>query len=209
MSELETLATTVDRLAGNDRYATAAAIASTFDAGAPVVRVVTGRAFPDGLVAGAAAGQLNGPVLLTDGQTLTREVRTQLERLAPARIEVVGGTAAVSEAVAIELGRYTSGAVVRRAGLDRYETAAAVGAAASAGSPVFVATGEAPWDALASAPVVAAAGGTLVLVLPGSVPSGVAALLEDIGPGRITVLGGTAAISASTELELARRIVER
>src|SRR4051812_49076443 len=54
------------RVAGSDRYGTAAAISkSSFAAGVPVAFVVTGGAFPDALAAGPSAAHLKGPVLLT------------------------------------------------------------------------------------------------------------------------------------------------
>ncbi|MBA3740282.1 MAG: cell wall-binding repeat-containing protein, partial [Chloroflexi bacterium] len=55
----------VTRIAGADRYATAAAVsAAYFPAGVPVAYVATGATFPDALTAGAAAAALGGPVLL-------------------------------------------------------------------------------------------------------------------------------------------------
>src|SRR5439155_24623495 len=55
----------VTRLAGADRFATAAKLAdASFGTGAPVVFLAPGRSFPDALAAGAAAGRLGGPVLL-------------------------------------------------------------------------------------------------------------------------------------------------
>jgi putative cell wall-binding protein len=55
----------VTRVAGPDRYATAAALsAASFPAGAPV-HVATGELFPDALAAGAAAAAAGGPILLT------------------------------------------------------------------------------------------------------------------------------------------------
>ena len=56
---------TMERLAGSDRNATAAAIsAATFAPGTPVAYVATGATFPDALAAGAAAASHDGPVLL-------------------------------------------------------------------------------------------------------------------------------------------------
>ena len=58
---------TPDRIAGADRYETAAALSRAhFFAGVPVAFVATGRNFPDALAVGPVAGIQGGPVLLTD-----------------------------------------------------------------------------------------------------------------------------------------------
>jgi hypothetical protein len=54
-----------ERIAGVDRYATAAAVsASAFSPGVAVAYVATGTSFPDALAGGAAAGLRDAPVLL-------------------------------------------------------------------------------------------------------------------------------------------------
>lgn len=204
--QVAALVATVDRVAGLDRYETAAALsAATFAPEAPVAYVATGERFPDGLVAGAAAAaDGGGPVLLTRGVSLPEATRAELERLAPQRIVLVGGTAAVSDAVQAELEQLTTGGVTRLAGVDRYETAAQVATGVfDSGTPAFVATGAAPWDALAGVPAAAAAGGALLLVAPTGVPAAVADALTEVAPPAISVLGGTAVISKETEADIA------
>ena len=112
------------RVAGADRYATAAAVsAATFPAGVPAAFVVTGGSYPDALTAGPAAARAGGPVLLTGRDTLPAVTAAELDRLRPGRIVVVGGTGAVSESVRSALERHTDGAVTRVSGADRYATA--------------------------------------------------------------------------------------
>ena len=110
LGEVDSLARTVMRLSGPDRYATSAAVARhalTAGASSEVTWVATGRDFPDGLVAGAAAGRDNGLLLLVDGHGLagspaTRDViAEQAEQIRALR--VAGGRAAVTEAVEAEL----------------------------------------------------------------------------------------------------------
>jgi putative cell wall-binding protein len=208
VASLQGLAATVERVAGADRFATAAAIsADTFEPGVPVAYVATGNGFADGLVAGAAAaGDGGGPVLLTDGSTLSEATIAELERLQPGRIVVVGGTAAVGDDVVAALGAFTDGDVTRLAGTDRYATAAAVASTFDPGTAVFVATGTAPWDALAGAPAAAAAHAALLLTQPDGLPASTADALDALAPPSVTVLGGTAAVSLDTELDLARHV---
>ncbi|HSL58276.1 MAG TPA: trypsin-like serine protease, partial [Acidimicrobiales bacterium] len=50
------------RIAGADRYATAANLADRYAPGVPSVHLVSGEAFPDAVTAAAAAGRAGGPV---------------------------------------------------------------------------------------------------------------------------------------------------
>jgi putative cell wall-binding protein len=57
-------------LVGGDRFATAALVASQFFPQPALVGIATGRDFPDALAGGAFMGVENGPVLLTDTDSL-------------------------------------------------------------------------------------------------------------------------------------------
>lgn len=188
----------VGRASGSDRYATAAAVsAQAYGPGVPVAYVATGTAFPDALAAGPAAGRAGGPVLLTWRDELPGATIAELQRLRPGRIVVLGGPAAVSDAVAAALAALaTSGSVTRLAGADRYATAAAVSAASFApGVPVaYVATGTGFPDALAGGAAAGRQAGPILLAMPGNLPAPTADELARLRPGRIVVLGGRAAI---------------
>lgn len=90
---------TTARLAGNDRYATSAAVAATFEPDVPVVYIASGYAFADALTAAAAAGSLGAPVLLSAPTALPAVIRAQILRLNPSRAIIAGGTIVVSDAV--------------------------------------------------------------------------------------------------------------
>ena len=95
--------------------------------------------------------------------------------------------------------------VQRHAGVDRYATAALVSRQTFApGVPVvYVATGTNYPDALTGGAAAAHSGGPVLLVRPASVPPVTKAEIQRLQPQRIVVLGGTGAISASVEQELA------
>jgi putative cell wall-binding protein len=95
----------VSRVAGGDRFDTAARVAGTFE-GAGTVFVATGEDFPDALAAGPAAARLRGPVLLVARDLVPAPVDAQLRRLGPRHIELIGGTGAVSARVAEQLAAY-------------------------------------------------------------------------------------------------------
>ena len=89
----------ITRIAGADRYATSAAIASTFAPGVSVVYAASGLNFPDALAAAAAAGAHGSPLVITAPLLLPALVGDQIVRLNPARAVIAGGQAVVSENV--------------------------------------------------------------------------------------------------------------
>jgi putative cell wall-binding protein len=192
---------TVGRIAGRDRFATAAAISARyFPVGAPVAYVATGRSFPDALSAGAAAGRIGGPVLLVQPGGIPAPIRTELTRLRPQRIVVVGGTAVVSDAVLTALRSFTSGGVTRQAGANRYATSAAISAGAfprDSRLRAFLASGDGFADAVAGVPAAITRGGPLLLTTRTSLPAPTGAELRRLDPTRVTLLGGEAVIAGA------------
>ena len=195
-----------DRRAGPDRYATSAAVsAASYPAGTPVAYIATGQAFPDALAGGAAAATLTGPVLLVTPTAIPTPIQAELRRLTPGRIVVLGGPAAVSDAVLTALQDYTVGAVTRGAGTDRYATASVVsGVFAPDTTAVYVATGQSFPDALAGTAAAAKDGAAILLTTPTALPAATAQALQRLRPPRITILGGTNAVSATVASQLAQ-----
>lgn len=186
------------RIAGDDRYATAADIsAASYKPGVAVAYLATGSVFADALAGGPAAAKLGGPVLLTGRDSLPAETAAELGRLAPQRIVVLGGPSVVSDAQLAKLGAYTSGTVQRIYGSDRYATAAAV-SRATFGSGVavaYVASGTTFPDALAGGAAAGKAGAPVLLTgATSSVPAATRNELARLKPGRIAVVGGSGII---------------
>ncbi len=189
---------TVTRLSGPDRFATAAAISkASFTAGVPVAYVASGLNFPDALAGAAVAGAQGGPVLLVTRDAIPSPIATELARLHPARIVVLGSAGVVSDAVKAALAAYTPGTVTRLSGPDRFATAAAISKASfTAGVPVaYVASGLNFPDALAGAAVAGAQGGPVLLVTRDAIPSPIATELARLHPARIVVLGSAGVVS--------------
>ncbi|KQV06038.1 cell wall-binding repeat-containing protein [Leifsonia sp. Root112D2] len=185
------------RVSGADRYATAVAVSRTaFPGTAPVVFVATGETYPDALAAAPVAAKLGGPLLLTPSTVLSSAVSAEISRLKPAKIVVVGGTGAVSDAVVAKL--KVLAPTVRLGGVDRFDTALKVTKYVfGSASTVFLATGMDYPDAL-SASAVAAARGNPVLLVDGtaaSMPSATASYLASLHPSKTYVLGGTSVVS--------------
>jgi putative cell wall-binding protein len=104
VAEIAALGLEVTRLAGDDRFETSAEVAETLFPLATSVVLATGHNFPDALAGAAHAGRLDAPVLLV-GDTLPDPVREYLTERAGqiTRLYVLGGDAAVSDAVLAEV----------------------------------------------------------------------------------------------------------
>jgi putative cell wall-binding protein len=114
----------IERVAGEDRYETAAfAALAAFPAGADAVVLARGDDFPDALAGAYLAGQLGGPVLLTQPAELPEVTATAIETLGATQIYLLGGPAAISPEVEEGFGEEFT--VTRVQGTTRYGTAAA------------------------------------------------------------------------------------
>jgi len=193
----------VQRIAGSDRYATAGSIAAHWPS-ADTVFVATGLNFPDAISAGPAAASADAPILLTKPTSLPAATRSEIQRLSPSRVVLLGETAAISQATADEIATLTT-EVVRLGGIDRYDTAAIVSAwAFPSGSDVaYVATGTGFRDALVAGPRAAADGAPILLVEEDSVPDVTRDELVRLGVDRIVIMGSSGVVGTAVEADLA------
>lgn len=184
------------RLAGDDRYASAVEISRhrfADPAQASVVYLADGREFSDALTAGTLTA---GPVLLLrpDCRAVPQVVLDEVERIDPATVVALGGTAAVCEQAL----RTAAGgrATDRVGGATRYETAALIAAHQfpSGSDRVYLARGAVSPDALVGGML---KDGPILLVSRDgtSVPPATAAAVADLGATRVVALGGPAAVS--------------
>jgi SpoIID/LytB domain protein len=99
-------------IVGQDRFATAVAVAEAFFPHPSVVGAASGLAFPDALAGGAAIGAQGGPMLLVpESGPLPQSVASYLGAVGSdvTRDVVFGGVAAVSDQVATEVGQALAG----------------------------------------------------------------------------------------------------
>ena len=198
---------TVQRVSGASVYALAANVAGgscDSEIGSHSVALASGENWPDAL-AGAA---LDRPLLLTKQAFLPAATRDYLEPCAShakAKVIILGGPAAVSEGVAETL-RGMGFRVDRFAGEDRYATARRVARtfAPDEIDTVYLASGVNFADAVAAAPSVTMET-PLILTTPDELHDEARRFLtdEDRVVSSVTILGGTAAISAAVEEEIA------
>ena len=92
----------VERITGEDRYETSLRIAEEFYPTAHGQIVASGENFPDSLAAVSLADSISGGVLLSNGKTIDN-MADYIRRSKPSKIYSIGGTAALSSNLDIEL----------------------------------------------------------------------------------------------------------
>lgn len=92
----------VTRIAGDDRYATAAAITADYPS-AQTGYLASGLEWPDALAGGALAAATGQPLLLSRHASIPTVIGTELQRLRPTRVVLLGGEAAVAPAIVTAL----------------------------------------------------------------------------------------------------------
>ncbi len=194
LATLMTITPEVRRLAGSDRYATAAAIAAEFPEGSGAM-IATGVTFPDALVASAASSRNGGggPVILTRGFTASAEALESLRELKPSQVTIVGGT--WSSANLAKIGEAAGKTPSVTKGADRYATSAAVAQKfwPSPSPAIIYATGADYADAMAAVPIARAYGAPILLTNKLCRPKSI--LAPASVQSRVLVVGGTGAIA--------------
>ena len=210
------------RLSGATRYDTMEKIVGTggWKSGGTVI-VASGGNYPDALAASGLAGVLDAPIVLTDGSALSVQASARLTGLAPSRIIVVGGRAAVSDGVVAAL-RGICPDVERVAGETRVDTSLDLYRKGSGwGSTAILATSGNFADALSVSSYAYAAKAPVFLVDPGTglTQAQKAALRtfkqvlvvggENAVPSRhVAGLPGVTRLSGATRYETSERIAE-
>jgi heme-binding NEAT domain protein/putative cell wall-binding protein/Leucine-rich repeat (LRR) protein len=197
---------TPERLAGEDRFGTAVAISQHgWKAGADSVVLANAYAFPDALAAGPLAYKLNAPILLSDARTLTPVTLAEMQRLAPKKIILIGGTAVLSQAIEDSLSAvYGQDNVIRYGGADRYATAAAIASALGTTGQAVIANGEDGHyaDALAISSYAAYHGAPILFTAAQALPDVSKQALTEQKVSASIVAGGEGAVSAGIYRQL-------
>ena len=196
---------TYTRVAGADRYQTAAALSSKYyrAAATDTVFIASGAEFPDALSAAPAAAANRAPVLLVPRSGIPAAVAAELKRIGPSTIYVIGGTGAVSSGTQAALRAY-AGTVERISGADRYATSRAIAERFFSDPAVaYFATGRNFPDALAAGAVAGALGGPLVLVdgTRTSLDPATRSLVSSYSAS-LRIAGDTSVVSAGIEADL-------
>lgn len=206
----------VDRLAGDDRVDTAIKVSRDVHRRADLVLLARADAYPDALASSALAGLYQAPVLLTARDGVPDAVLDELARLEADRVVLLGGPGALSPAVEDDLRAAGIGSVTRIQGQDRNETATRVAdrvralradglepSVPGADDEVILVEGANPdpsrgWpDAVSAGQLAAATGAPVLLTEATRLPEATRAWLAEHRPSRVTIVGGTVAVSAA------------
>ena len=193
----------IDRVAGPDRYATAAcasqaAYPATTGGSVVLARGDDAGGFADALAGTVLSRAVDGPVLLTSPTVLSQPTEAELVRLNPASVLVLGGTTAVSASVETAVRSLLPQATVKRiSGGDRFATAAAVSTRAGAAGKAFVVNASSTADAIVAGAPAARRTAKLLLVTETAVPSATSAALRDVTD--VVIVGGYGVVSEKVE----------
>lgn len=193
------------RVAGVDRFATAVEISKTIAAPAgSVVYIASGRNYPDALSAAPAAALQGGTLLLVEPDSVPAGVLSELQRLSPSLIVVVGSEQAVSARVFEQLRPYAT-QIRRDGGESRFDTSRIITQSAFTSSSVaYIATGNGFPDALAASAAAGHRDAPVILVdgTAGSADAATIQLLTDLGVTRIIIAGSNVVVSDGIQASL-------
>lgn len=185
------------RIAGQNRYESAARISREQFTNAKKVIVVNAQKYADALSATTLSdGKYS--ILYTEKDSLPTATRNEIQRLNPVEVYLLGGKQSISSGIENILKKY-SNKVTRIAGRDRYETSAKV-AAMSKKKNVVIASGENFSDPLYASSY-AYSNNAKILLSSGKTLSRQTRdylLRNKSSIGKVTVVGGGQSISSAT-----------
>lgn len=186
----------VTRIAGDDRYDTAAKIADELGGSSETAYVTYGGNYPDALSIASIAAMEGSPILLTKSNDIPEATSDALQNYSDSY--AIGGKAVISDSVVNQL---PDGE--RIAGADRYETS--VNVAKELGvrlQSVNLATGVDFADALTGSVHAAVNNEPVLLTRPDRLSSPSKKLFEEYGTNSFTIFGGMNAVSTEVDNEM-------
>ncbi|HBW35098.1 MAG: peptidase [Peptococcaceae bacterium BRH_c23] len=184
-----------NRFAGITAEGTAVQISqATFTTGADTVILAQVNQFPDALAGAPLAYKLQAPILLSQSSGLTEEVRTELQRLAPKTIYLLGGTAALSSTIESELRQKYE--VKRLYGYTAAGTARAIAMELGTKGKAVIASVRHFQDVLVISSWAARQGVPILLTEPKDLSADAQTALDSLNVTETLVIGGTAVVGS-------------
>lgn len=187
-----------ERLWGDDRIGTSIAISRQgWPYGSSTVYLNGYEDWPDALASIPLAFKDNAPLLLTYNDTLDSRVQTEINRLKPAKIILLGGAGVITDEIKKKLqGLYPQALIERIGGADRFETASLLAQRLrSSRGEAVLASGLDFADALSAAPYAARQGIPILLTNPDDMPDATRDTYNALHIKKTYVIGGTASVS--------------
>ena len=176
-----------ERISGQDRVATALSISQKGWDSAQTVILCEYSDYPDSIASTPFAVSLNAPILLTAGGSIDERVVTELQRLKPKKVILLGGIACLKPSIGNELDNLSL-KWERIGGTDRYETSVLLAKHLTSDS-LILANGDDFPDALSAATFAGIKQIPIVLTSK-SLPHSVIEYYKETGPKHLIVIGG-------------------
>ncbi|MHB8072210.1 N-acetylmuramoyl-L-alanine amidase [Desulfosporosinus fructosivorans] len=183
-----------ERISGQDRVETALKISHKGWDSAQTVILCEYSDYPDAIASTPFAVSLNAPILLTKGDSIDARVLTELNRLKPNKIILLGGAACLQPSIEKEL-EELSLPYERIGGADRYQTSILLAKHLSSDS-LILANGDDFPDALSAATFAGIKQIPIVLTST-TLPNSVIQYYTENKPKHLIVIGGEAVIPSA------------
>lgn len=178
---------------GRDKYDTSIRTVQSYHTNDLII--ASGEVYADAL----AAQNLNYPVLLVNGNSLSVEARAEVGRFS--NIHIAGGENTVSNNIVKEIMSINPNANIKRyAGSNRYETALELQAGLSLNT-IVLASGEHYADALAGSSLAKYINAPVLLTPKNNLYPALLELIKN-NTSKVYILGGTSTISVNVESQL-------
>ncbi|MFL0247323.1 cell wall-binding repeat-containing protein [Candidatus Clostridium stratigraminis] len=190
---------TNSRLGGKDRFETAVAVSQAGWTTSDNVVLANGSGFADALTGVPMAYIKDAPILLTSVSAIPSATNSEINRLKPKNIYILGGTGVVGKNIEDSL-RSRGYNVIRVSGINRFETAIAIGnevlKSNSTDTAVLTTAYDYP-DALAISPYAAIKKYPVLYTDPKTLTPSTKAFLIKSGIKNVIIPGGEGAVSAA------------
>ncbi|TCX48922.1 cell wall-binding repeat-containing protein [Dehalobacter sp. 14DCB1] len=161
--------TNIIKISGFDIYNTDYLIAKELNVSSNTPMVISsGINFPDALAISSVASSNGWPILLTDGTTLSNDIKSIITEKQPQKIYITGGAAAVANSIEDQIKSIApNSTIIRFAGSDRYETSTLIADQFfSSSENIYLASGLDYPDALAGSVLAAQNQSSIILINP-------------------------------------------
>ncbi len=196
-SQLRSMGLSVERVAGKNRFETAAMVAQRVKnkSNSNKVILINGEKDADALTVSSLATQAGVPVLMTRANSLDPNAKAKINEWKPEEVIVVGGNSSISEGVMRQINAKSK---VRISGRTRFDTALAIANKAYPDAKtIFVSNGYNAVDSLSAGAVTGLTKAPIILAEKNKVPASVVEKLK--GNKDLIILGGNNTIDANIE----------
>jgi spore germination protein YaaH/putative cell wall-binding protein len=202
---------TVQRISGNNRYATSIEIAKQVGLTNEII-LTTGNNSPDPLSIAPYAGMKQIPIVFTKKDGLTQEVTEMIKNKNISKVTIIGGENALSANIEKELKSLGVLTIDRVSGTDRYATSIEIAKKYQAEfdlSNIYFTSGVSYVDALSGSPLAAMQSAPIVLLnkdsIPTSVSSWVTTQISSQGT-KINYLGGYQVMTKNNRINIFKQL---